>query len=58
MSVGKLPSLRKLTDPTDEMKANDWERELASYKKQFVDSQGWNEKQEANYVRDAWACPA
>ena len=36
---------------------SDWERELAAYKKEFIESQGWNEKQAANWSRDAWAYP-
>ena len=38
-----------------EIKAGDWERELAAYRKEFIESKGWNEKQAANWIRDAWA---
>ncbi len=36
------------------MKVGDWEKDLADYKKEFIESQGWNEKQAASYIRDAW----
>jgi hypothetical protein len=37
------------------MTADEWERQLAAYKAEFINSQGWNKKQAASYIRDAWA---
>ena len=37
------------------MNAGAWERELAAYRKEFINSKGWNDKQAARYIRDAWA---
>jgi hypothetical protein len=46
----------KNSQPACETNAGTWERELADYKKQFIESQGWNDKQAASYIRDALAC--
>jgi hypothetical protein len=31
------------------------ERELAAYRKEFINSKEWSEKQVASWIRDAWA---
>ena len=45
----------KASQPACETNAGTWERELADYRKELINSQGWNDKQAANYIRDAWA---
>jgi hypothetical protein len=37
------------------MNAGAWKRELAAYRKEFINSKGWSEKQVASWIRDAWA---
>jgi hypothetical protein len=37
------------------MNAGAWKRELAAYRKKFINSKGWSEKQVASWIRDAWA---
>ena len=46
----------KDSQPACETNAGTWERELADYRKEFINSQGWNDKQAASYIRDAWVC--